>query len=182
MQGIAGMQVLPISYQKYYVEVQVEICNEVFTLVTLIDTGSDINLLHKNKIPAKYWEPSFGHVTGLENHDVALKYEVPRENILLHGYSIGMRFHIADSPIHCILGTPFLSLVSPHGSCMVKHLPGYFITISAIQHHPYTRIELPFISESHMQMGYLNCMVIVEIFDKNRDKPISHYYADNTPW
>jgi hypothetical protein len=49
------MQVLPISYQKYYIKLHLEICNEFFTLTALIDTGSDINLLHKDKIPAKYW-------------------------------------------------------------------------------------------------------------------------------
>jgi hypothetical protein len=107
------MQVLPISYQKYYVKVQIEICYEVFTLTALIDTGSDINLLHKDKIPAKYWGPSFGCVTGLGNQDVAFKYEVPRANILLKDYSIGMRFHIADSPVDCILGTPFLQWSLP---------------------------------------------------------------------
>lgn len=61
------MQVPPISYQKYYIKITLEICNENFYLTTLIDTGSDLNILHKDKIPAKYWAPSFGSVTGLGN-------------------------------------------------------------------------------------------------------------------
>jgi hypothetical protein len=65
----------------------------------------------QRKIPAKYWGPSFGCVTGLGNHDVDFKYEVTRANVLLDEYSIGMRFHIADAPVDCILGTPFLSMV-----------------------------------------------------------------------
>jgi hypothetical protein len=73
-------------------------------------------------------------------------------------------------------------MVSPHGSCIVNGLPGYFVTVPATKHLPCTRIELPFISESHMQIGYLTCMLVVEIYDKNREKPISTYYADNTPW
>jgi hypothetical protein len=97
LQGITGMQVLPISYQKYYVTLKIEICNEVFSLTTLIDTGSDVNLLHKDLIPAKYWAPSFGAATGLGNKDTSFKYEVPRGNILLEDYALGMRFHISES-------------------------------------------------------------------------------------
>jgi hypothetical protein len=144
------MQVLPISYQKYYVQIQLEICREIFTLIALIDTRSDINLLHKDKIPAKYWGPSFGNVTGLGNHDVSFKYEVPRGNILLGDYCIGMRFYISDAPVDCILGAPFLAILSPHGSCSIKGHSGYFITIPAIQYHPCKRIELPFVSERSM--------------------------------
>jgi hypothetical protein len=67
MQGIAGMKVLPIKYQKYYIKIQLEINQEIFFLTALIDTGSDLNLLHKDLIPAKYWLPSFGSATGLGN-------------------------------------------------------------------------------------------------------------------
>jgi hypothetical protein len=102
------MQVLTVSYQKYYVQIQVEIMQELFSLTALIDTGSDINLLHKEKIPAKYWKPSSVCVTGLGNKDVNFQYEIPRVNILLEEYSIGMRFHIGEAPVDCILGTPFL--------------------------------------------------------------------------
>jgi hypothetical protein len=127
------MQVLPISYQKYYVQIQLEICREIFDLVALIDTGSDINLFIKIKSLPNIGAQVMAFVTGLGNHDVNFKYEVSRVNILLGEYSIGMRFHIADAPIDCILGTPFLSMVSPHGSCMINQKPGYFITLPAFK-------------------------------------------------
>jgi len=180
--GITRMQVLPISCQKYYIKVQIEICNEVFSLTALIDTGSDINLLHKEKIPAKYWTQNFGCVTGLGNHSVDFKYEVPRANILLKNFSLGMRFHITDSPIDCILGAPFLAMVSPHGSCNIGALPGYFITIPATQHSSCTRVEIPFISEQSKHIGHLTCLVIVETFDQERQQPRSTHYDDDTPW
>jgi len=47
---------------------------------------------------------------------------------------------------------------------------------------PCKRIELPFISVKHMQIAYYTCMAVVEVFDKERQRPISNYYAENTPW
>jgi hypothetical protein len=52
---------------------------EIFKLIALIDTGSDINLLHKDKIPAKYWGPSSVCVTGLGNNDVNLNMKYPEQ-------------------------------------------------------------------------------------------------------
>jgi hypothetical protein len=46
----------------------------------------------------------------LGNKDTSFKYEVPRANILMEEYSLGMRFHISDLPVDCILGAPFLSM------------------------------------------------------------------------
>jgi hypothetical protein len=182
LQGIKGMQVLPVSYQKYYVQIKVEICNEVFLLTALIDTGSDINMFHTGKIPAKYWTPSFGAATGLGNKDTSFKYEISRANILINEYSLGMRFHISDLPIDCILGTPFLSAVFPHGSCLTNGISGYFITMPSIHGLPCKRIELPFVSEEHMHIAFYQCMVIIEVFDKEQQKPVSTHFDDNTPW
>jgi hypothetical protein len=50
VQAFSDMQVLTVSYQKYYVHIQLEIMQEIFSLTALIDTGSDINLLHKDKM------------------------------------------------------------------------------------------------------------------------------------
>jgi hypothetical protein len=60
--------------------------------------------------------------------------------------------------------------------------PGYFITMPQFQNIPCKRIELPFVSESHMQIAYYSCMVVVEVFDKERQRPVSTYFDDNTPW
>lgn len=184
MQGMPGMQVLPIKYQKYYIKIQLEICQEIFSLTALIDTGSDINLLDKNKIPAKYWAPSFGSTIGLGNKDTDFQYEVPKGILLLEDYGLGMRFHISDLPIDCILGSPFLSAVEPHGSCLCrKDQPGYFITMPNFRNIPAKRIEFPFISDSHMHIAYYRkCMVTVEAFDHERNAPVTEYYDDNTRW
>jgi hypothetical protein len=89
-------------------------------LTALIDTGSDLNLLHKDLIPAKYWLPSFGSATGLGNVNTSFQFEVPK-GILLEEYALGMKYQISDLPVDCILGTPFLSAVEPHGSCICSN-------------------------------------------------------------
>jgi hypothetical protein len=33
-----------------------------------------------------------------------------------------------------------------------------------------------------MQIAFLTCMVVVNFFDKTREKPIRTYFADDTPW
>lgn len=67
MQGMTGMKIMPVKYQKYYIKIQLEINQETFFLTALIDTGSDLNLLNKDLILVKYWLPSFGSATGLGN-------------------------------------------------------------------------------------------------------------------
>jgi hypothetical protein len=76
----------PVKYQKYYIQIHLEICQEIFNLTALIDTGSDINLLNKEIIPAKYWAPSFGSAVGLGNQNTDFQYEVPRGTLLLEDY------------------------------------------------------------------------------------------------
>jgi hypothetical protein len=54
MQGLAGMKIMAIRYQKYYVKIKLEINGEIFLLTALLDTGSDMNLLNKELDPTKY--------------------------------------------------------------------------------------------------------------------------------
>jgi hypothetical protein len=152
-------------------------------LTALIDTGSDLNLLDKNLIPAKYWLPSFGSATGLGNVNTSFKYEVPKGILLLEEYALGMKYQISELSIDCILGTPFLSIVEPHGSCICTNgRQGYFITMPSINGNLPKRIKLPFVSELHIQIAYCKGLVIVEVFDDQRNAPITHYLDENTPW
>lgn len=184
MQGMTGMKVLPVKYQKYYIRIQLAINQEVFTLTALIDTGSDLNILHKDLIPANYWLSSFGSTVGLGNKDTTFQFEVPRGILQIEDYALGMKFQILDIPVDCILGTSFLSAVEPHGSCICPNQKdGYFITLPSINGNPPKMIELPFISETHIQLAYCQkSLVIVEVFDDQRNAPVTHCLDDNTPW
>jgi hypothetical protein len=66
LQGLDAMRILPVKFQKYHVQVNLEINSEIFCLNALLDTGSDMNLIHKDLIPSKYWFPSNFQLLGLE--------------------------------------------------------------------------------------------------------------------
>jgi hypothetical protein len=180
--SFSNMQVLPISYQKYYVNIHIAIGVHVFSLTALVDTGSDINILKKEKIPIHLWETSYGCVTGLGNNDLKLKYEVSQARVLIGNYEIGMRFYVTDAPVDCVLGTPFLSTVTPHGSCNINGKPRYFFTMPAIQGHPCQKIELPFVSKHSWQLSYLHCMVIIKQFNSETGKSEQRQVIDSLPW
>ena len=54
LQGLSAMKILPIGFQKYQVKINLEINFEIFCLNALLDTGSYMNLVHKDLIPPKY--------------------------------------------------------------------------------------------------------------------------------
>jgi len=95
-----------------------------------------------------------------------------------------MKYQISELPVDCILGTPFLSAVEPHGSCICSNeKPGYFITMKSINGNPPKRIELPFFSEAHVQLAYCKkSLVTVEVFDDQRNALVTYYLDDSTPW
>jgi len=70
--------------------------------------------------------------------------------LLFDNYALGMKYLITELPVDCILGTPFLSAVEPHGSYRSSSgEPGYFVNLPSIEGYPPKRVELPFMSESH---------------------------------
>jgi hypothetical protein len=130
LQGLNAMKILPVRFQKYHIQIKIEINYEVFCLKALLDTGSDMNLLDKDLIPHKYWFPSRFSAIGIGNISTNMDFEIPKGNILIDDYALGMKFLLSDLPVDCILGTPFLSTVEPHGSAKTTEgNPGYFITM-----------------------------------------------------
>jgi hypothetical protein len=88
----------------------------MFYLNVFLDTGSDMNLLNKNLIPCKYCLPSNYSSIGLGNVSTDFDFEVPKGVLWFDQYALGMKFLLADLPVDCILGTPFLAIIEPHGS------------------------------------------------------------------
>jgi hypothetical protein len=81
-------------------------------------------------------------VVGLGNIPNDISFQVPEAVLCFQDCCLKMKFLLADIPVACILGTPFLAAVSPHGSTMVTpENPGYFITIQGSK-----IIKLPFVS------------------------------------
>ena len=113
-----------------------------------------------------------------------MDFEIPKGILLFDEYALGMKFLLSELPVDCILGTPFLSAVEPHGSYQSpKGKLGYFITLPSINGHPPKRKDLPFISESHAQIAYCSkSMVIINTWDDYKNAPATHYLDDNTKW
>lgn len=131
-----------LQYQQFHVLIDLRIQDLNFRLKTLIDTGSDLNLLHKQVIPMAYWEKTDLKVAGLGNVLTDISYFVPKATLCFNTYCLNLRFFLADIPIACVLGTPFLAAVSPHGTTNISpEQAGYFITLEGKK-----VIKLPFIS------------------------------------
>jgi hypothetical protein len=125
---------LQVKHQKYHVLIELKIQDLHFRLKTLIDTGSDLNMLNKHVIPVSLWEKTQAMVVGLGNIPNDISFQIPEAILCFQDYCLKLKFLLADIPVACILGTPFLAAVSPHGSTMVTpEKPGYFITIPSPQ-------------------------------------------------
>jgi len=137
-----------------------------FRLKTLLDTGSDLNLLNKEIIPIQFWQKIETSVVGLGNIPTEISFQVPEASLCFKHFCLHLRFMLADISIACILGTPFLATVEPHGTTMVaKNKPGYFINIPSSSENKRIAIKLPFVStprESNMLKTIQNKILKIE--------------------
>jgi hypothetical protein len=51
----------------------------------------------------------------LDNVSTNITFEIPKSLIWFEQCSLGMKFLLVDLPVDCVLGTPFLAVVEPHG-------------------------------------------------------------------
>lgn len=131
------------KHQQYHILLHLRIQDLHFKLKTLIDTCSDLNLINQTVIPVAYWEKADLLVSGLGNVPTSISYCVPKVTIHFNSHHLTANFYLAEIPVACVLGTPFLSVVSPHGSTIVSpNKPGYFITLPSKQ-----VLKIAFISE-----------------------------------
>ena len=84
-------------------KIKLEINSEIFCLNALLDTGSDMNLVHKDLIPHKYWFPSSYSAIGMGNVSIEMDFEIPKGILLFDEYALGMKFLLSELPIDCIL-------------------------------------------------------------------------------
>lgn len=110
----------PIKHQSYLVLSIVKIQDLHFKLKTLLDTDSDLNLLNKNVISVSLWEKTDLTVTGLGNILNNISFYIPHATVCFEHFCLNVKFFLAEIPVACILGTPFLAVVSPHGSTQIS--------------------------------------------------------------
>lgn len=113
-----------------------------------------------------------------------MDFEIPKGILLFDEYALGMKFLLSELPVDCILGTPFLSVIEPHGSSQTSSGDlGYFITLPSINGHPRKMKTLAFISESQAQIAYCSKnMVVINTWDDYRNIPVTEYLDDHTTW
>jgi hypothetical protein len=102
--------------------------------------------------------------------------------------SLGMKFLLADLPVDCVLGTPFLAVVEPHGSARTSlgH-PTYFLTIpSLISNNSPCKKILPFISKPQINTVFFpthpKVLIIIETWDDLNNRPVTEQIDDNLEW
>lgn len=118
-----------------------------FHLKTLLDTVSDLNLLNKEIILVNFWQKTQASAVGLGNIPTEISFQIPEATLCFKQYCLHLKFLLADIPTACILGTPFLAAIEPHGSTMLaNNRPGYFISIPSVSKDKKVTINLPFVS------------------------------------
>ena len=121
--------------------INMSIQGQIFKLKSLIDLGSDFSILNKYSIPSCYWLKNNNATIGLGNQTLKMEYEVERAKLCFGPYYLNLKFSLAEISVPCLLGTPFLDDVEPHGyEKLPNEKSGYFITIAR------RKIVLPFVS------------------------------------
>jgi hypothetical protein len=97
-----------------------------------------------------------------------------------------MKFLLADLPVDCVLGTPFLAVVKPHGSTRTSlgH-PAYYLTIpSLISNGPPIKKILPFISKPQINTVFCptTSLIIIETWYDLNNRPATEHIDDNLGW
>jgi hypothetical protein len=160
----------------------------MFYLNALLDIGLDMNLLNKNLIPCKYWLPSNYSAIGLGNVSTDFDFEFPKGVLWFDQYALVMKFLLAYLPVDCILGTPFLAVVEPHGSARTAQgHPAYSITIPSItKGYPPVKKILSFISNPQSNSVFFSSqpksLVIINTWDDLNNRPVTEQVDDNLDW
>jgi hypothetical protein len=140
-------KVLQIQHKKFHVLMDLKIQGIPFQLKTLLDIGSDLNLLNKQIIPVNFWQKTQASVVGLGNIPTEISFQISEATLCFKQYCLHLKFLLVDIPIACILGIPFFAAIEPHGSTMLENnRPGYFISIPSFSKNKKVTINLPFVS------------------------------------
>ena len=63
-----------------------------FRLKTLLDTGSDLNLLNKEIILVQFWHKTQQSAISLGNQPSQLLYEIPEATLCFQHYCLSLKF------------------------------------------------------------------------------------------
>ena len=100
---------------RWYAKVHVIVAQDyAFDVITLIDSGADLNCIQEGLIPSKYFEKSAKRLSSASGAKLQIKYELNN----VHVYQNNVCFHIPsvlvkDMTDKVILGIPFIAMLYP---------------------------------------------------------------------
>jgi hypothetical protein len=83
--------ILSVYHQKFHVLLNIKIQDKLFRLKTLLDTGSDLNLLNKDIIPVQFWHKTKISAVGLGNIPTEISYEIPEATLCFRHHCLSLK-------------------------------------------------------------------------------------------
>ena len=103
-----------INYQKWHVNVTLVVDNFKTSIMALVDSGADHNIIREGIVPTKYCDKTKEKLFTANNSPLKIKYKLSRAHICNNGYCFENIFTIvSDVSYNMILGTPFLTQIYP---------------------------------------------------------------------
>ena len=103
-----------ITTHKWHTEVNLVIKGEIFTTITLIDSGTDVNCIQEGLISTQYYEKTLEKVTSANGSKMNIQYKLSSAKICKGKICYNTSFVLIKNMNACmILGTPFLTLLYP---------------------------------------------------------------------
>ena len=102
-------------FQKWYTEITL-VVHKVFSLivVTLVDSGVDMNCIQEGLIPSKYYESTTDRLTQANGDRLKISNKLTKTQIYNNGINFRTPFFLTDKlSSKVILGNPFLALLYP---------------------------------------------------------------------
>ena len=134
-----------VTFQKWYIRITFIIKPDfiIKDVVTLVDSGADMNCIQEGLIPTKYFQKTTQSLTSASGNSLYIRYKLPKVLICNQGLCLPTSFVLIKNMSQAIIfGTPFLCLLMPitkidsigiHTTLNFQHIIFEFIT------EPYTK-------------------------------------------
>jgi hypothetical protein len=104
-----------IIFPKWYAKVHIVVAQDyAFDVITLIDSGADLNCIQEGLIPSKYFEKSIEKLNSANGSKLQIKYELNNVHICQDNVCFHIPFVLVKNMTDkVILGIPFIFMLYP---------------------------------------------------------------------
>ena len=106
-----------INFQKWHSKVRIVISKDFeFEVITLIDSGADLNCIQEGIIPSKYFKKTRERLNSTSGGKMQIEFKIPKAHVCQDNTCFKTTFVLVKNMIdRVILGNPFhVSIVSFH--------------------------------------------------------------------